>query len=113
MNRLAVAGHAPWRWSRKRSVCVDFFTFMAIIIVGASLAKAIATRISGQLVPHALRDVIEQNERCLQETEQRRAYAPSRLSEVEVRLAFAERLLARQEGADRLGPYSPQRQHGI
>jgi len=83
---------------------VDLFTFIAIIIVGAPLAKAIATRISGHPVPHALRDAVEQTEQRLEETEQRLADTLSRLSEVEERLDFAERLLARQDTADRLGP---------
>ena len=85
---------------------MDLFTFIAIIVVGAPVAKAVASRISNQ--PDAggprLRELLEQTERRLEETEQRLAETVERLADMEERLDFTERVLTRHSANEQLGP---------
>ncbi len=85
---------------------MDLFTFIAIIAVGAPIAKAIASRISNQ--PDAgggrLRATLENTDHRLEETEQRLAETAERLADMEERLDFTERMLTRQNARDQLGP---------
>jgi septal ring factor EnvC (AmiA/AmiB activator) len=85
---------------------MDIFTFIAILIVGGPIAKAVARRISRP--PEAgsaeLGEALEQTERRLEDTERQLVDTQDRLAEVEERLDFAERLLARQKAREQLGP---------
>jgi hypothetical protein len=85
---------------------VDLFTFIAIIVVGAPIAKALANRISGQPVTGGgeLRQLLEATEQRLEETEHRLEETAERLADMEERLDFTERMLARQNARDQLGP---------
>ncbi len=85
---------------------MDLFTFIAIIVVGAPIAKAVAKRISGQPVSGGtqLRELLELTEQRLEETEHRLTETTDRLAEMEERLDFTERLLARQNAREQLGP---------
>ena len=86
---------------------MDLFTFIAIIVVGAPVAKAVAARISGQSTAGddpRLRQLLEQTEQRLEETEHRLAETSERLTDMEERLDFTERMLTRQKARDQLGP---------
>ena len=85
---------------------MDLLTFIAIIVVGAPIAKAVANRISGQPVTGGsdMRELLELTEQRLEETEQRLADTTERLADMEERLDFTERMLARQNARDQLGP---------
>ena len=85
---------------------MGLLTFIAIIVVGAPIAKAIATRISGRPVADgaALREALELTQQRLEDAEQRIAETADRVAEVEERLDFTERLLARQKAREQLGP---------
>lgn len=82
-----------------------FIFFIAIIVVGAPVAKAVASRISNQ--PGAgggrMRAILENTEHRLEETEQRLADTAERLADMEERLDFTERMLTRQNARDQLG----------
>jgi hypothetical protein len=84
---------------------VDLLTFIVVLAVGAPIAKALATRISGRPEPDSrhVRGILEQTEHRLELTEQQLADSLDRLAEVEERLDFAERFLTRQD-RDRLTP---------
>ena len=85
---------------------MGFLEFVVILAIGAPLAKALATRISGRQGgdSRALRQALEQTEQRLEDTEHRLADTLDRLAEVEERLDFAERLLARQDAREQLNP---------
>jgi uncharacterized membrane-anchored protein YhcB (DUF1043 family) len=85
---------------------LDLLTFIAIIVVGAPIAKAVANRISRQPVPGdpRLRELLEHAEQQLEEAEQRLAEHSERLADMEERLDFTERMLARHNARDQLGP---------
>jgi hypothetical protein len=82
------------------------FEFIAIIVVGGPIAKAVAKRISQH--PGAgdteLQDLMHQTEQRLEETELRLTDTTERLSDMEERLDFTERLLARQNAREQLRP---------
>ena len=84
---------------------MDLLTFIAIIVVGAPIAKALATRISSPRHSDAdsVREALERAEQRLEFTEQHLADTVDRLAEVEERLDYAERLLTRRD-RDRLAP---------
>lgn len=84
---------------------MDLFTFIAIIVVGAPIAKAVASRISSQSVSGdaRLRELLELTENRLEETDQRLAETTERLADMEERLDFTERMLTRQNARDQLG----------
>jgi len=85
---------------------LDVFAFIAILIIGGPIAKAIAKRISGQAVAGGaeLREQLLHTEQRLEETEQRLAETAERLLDVEERLDFTERMLTRQNAQEQLGP---------
>ena len=80
--------------------------FIAIIVVGGPIAKALAKRISGQPVAGSaeLLDILHQTEQRLEETEHRLTDNTERLTDMEERLDFTERLLARQNAREQLRP---------
>lgn len=84
---------------------MDIFTFIAILVVGAPIAKALANRISAPQVTDSgsVRDALEHTEQRLEFTEQQLADTLDRLAEVEERLDYTERLLT-QRNRDRLTP---------
>ncbi len=92
--------------SSPRRLALDVFTFIAILIVGGPIAKAVAKRISGQPVAGGaeLRDLQQHTEQRLDETEHRLADTTERLADMEERLDFTERLLARQNAREQLRP---------
>ena len=85
---------------------MDLFTFIAIIVVGAPIAKAVAKRISGHPAAGGaeLQDHLQQTEQRLEETEHRLTDTTERLADMEERLDFTERLLARQNAREQLRP---------
>ena len=86
---------------------MDLFTFIAIIVVGAPVAKAVASRISGKSSSGGdprLRRLLEQTEQRLEETEHRLDETAERLVDMEERLDFTERMLTRQNARDQLSP---------
>lgn len=85
---------------------MDLLTFIAIIVVGAPIAKAVASRISGQAPAGdpRIRELLEQTEHRLEETEHRLAETAERLTDMEERLDFTERMLTQQKARDQLGP---------
>lgn len=85
---------------------MDLFSFIAVVIIGTPIARAIATRIRGRRVANgaALREALESTGQRLADAEQRIAETADRLAEVEERLDFTERLLARQNAREQLGP---------
>jgi len=87
-------------------VTVGVLEFILILAIGAPLAKALATRISGRQLANsrAVRQALEQTEQRLEDTEHRLADTLDRLTDVEERLDFAERLLARQQSREQLNP---------
>ncbi len=85
---------------------MDFWTFVLILVVGGPIAQAIARRISRPQgkSDKALLDALAQTEQRLEETEQRLMDTVDHMAEMEERLDFAERLLARQNVREQLGP---------
>lgn len=85
---------------------MDLFTFIAVIVVGTPIAKAVANRISSQSVSGGaeMRHLLEHTEQRLLDTEQALADSNERLTDLEERLDVAERLLARHNAKDQLGP---------
>lgn len=85
---------------------MDLFTFIAILVVGAPIAKAVARRISNQPVSGdaRLRELLQHTEQLLEETDQRLAEHSEQLADMEERLDFTERMLARQNAKEQLGP---------
>ncbi len=85
---------------------MDLFTFIAIIVVGAPIAKAVANRISRQSDSGGarLRELLELTQHRLEETEQQLADTTERLADMEERLDFTERMLTRQNARDQLEP---------
>jgi uncharacterized membrane-anchored protein YhcB (DUF1043 family) len=85
---------------------VDFWTFVLILVVGGPIAQAVARRISRPHRPSdkALLEALEQTEQRLDDTEQRLMDNLDRMAEMEERLDFTERLLARQNSREQLGP---------
>ena len=85
---------------------MGLFEFIAIIVIGGTLAKALAKRISGPPAADGaeLRDYLQQTEQRLEETEHRLTDPTERLADMEERLDFTERLLARQNAREQLRP---------
>ena len=85
---------------------MDFWTFILILVVGGPIAQAIARRISRPHRPgdKAMLEAMEQTEQRLDDTEQRLMDTLDRMAEMEERLDFTERLLARQNAREQLGP---------
>lgn len=85
---------------------MSFWTFIAIIVIGSPIAKALANRINRQSVGGGpeMRRVLEQTEQRLLDTEQALDDSVERITDLEERLDFAERLLARQNARDQIGP---------
>lgn len=85
---------------------MDLFTFIAIIVVGSPIAKAVANRISGRPASGGarMRELLEQTEQRLEENEHRLADYSERLTDMEERLDFTERMLTRQSSKEQLGP---------
>ncbi len=85
---------------------MGLFEFIAIIVIGGTLAKAAAKRISGQPIAGSaeLLDALHQTEQRLEETEHRLTDTSERLADMEERLDFTERLLARQNAREQLRP---------
>ena len=85
---------------------MDVFAFIAILIIGGPIARAVAKRISAHAVAgdSELRQLLLHTEQRLEETEQRLAETNERLLDVEERLDFTERMLTRQNAQDQLGP---------
>ena len=85
---------------------MDFWTFILILVVGGPIAQAVARRISRSQSSSNkdLLEAIEQTEQRLEDTEQRLIDGFDRMSEMEERLDFTERLLARQNAREQLGP---------
>ena len=82
------------------------FEFIAIIVVGGPIAKALAKRISGHPTAGGaeLQHLLQQTEQRLDETEHRLMDTTERLADMEERLDFTERLLARQNAREQLRP---------
>lgn len=78
---------------------MDLLTFIAILIVGSPIAKAVARRISTTAAPDSslTRRALEQTEERLEMTQRQLEETMDRLLEVEERLDFTERLLSRQD----------------
>ena len=85
---------------------MGLFEFIAIIVVGGPIAKALAKRISGHPVAGGseLHDLLQHTEQRLEETEHGLTDATERLADMEERLDFTERLLARQNAREQLRP---------
>ena len=85
---------------------MGLFEFIAIIVIGGTLAKALAKRISGQPVTGSAEvlDILHQTEQRVEETEHRLTDTTERLADMEERLDFTERLLARQNAREQLRP---------
>jgi hypothetical protein len=84
---------------------MSILTFIAILIIGGPICKALAVRISrgsGTDSP-TVRRALEEMEQRLVEGEDRLADAVDRLVEVEERLDFSERILAQQNSNKQLG----------
>ncbi len=81
---------------------MDFWVFIAIIVVCGPIAKAVAVRIrrgdAGN--PAALGESRER----LDDMEQRIEDTTERLAELEERLDFTERMLAQQKASQHLNP---------
>lgn len=84
---------------------MDVFAFIAILIVGAPIARAVAKRISGHGVAGGaeLRKQLLHTEQRLEETERRLADTAERILDLEERLDFTERMLTRQNAREQLG----------
>lgn len=82
------------------------FEFIAIIVIGGTIAKALAKRISAHpaSVNPDLRGLLEQTEQRLYDTEQRLVETNERLADMEERLDFTERMLTRQNAREQLEP---------
>ena len=85
---------------------MDLLTFIVCLAVGAPIAKAVATRISGRPVDGEgkLREALETTEQRLEEVEHHLAEAHDRLAEMDERLDFTERVLTQQKAKEQLGP---------
>ena len=85
---------------------MDLLTFIAIIVVGSPIAKAVANRISAQPVAGGAgqRELAHQMEQRLEETEHSLSDTTERLADMEERLDFTERMLARQNAREQLRP---------
>lgn len=85
---------------------MEIFTFIAILVIGGPIAKAVAKRISGQPVTGGaeLREMLQLTEQRLEDTDLRLADTTERLADMEERLDFTERLLARQNAREQLRP---------
>ncbi len=85
---------------------MDLFTFIAIIVVGGPIAKAVAKRLSGQDGTKGPESQAhqQQTEQRLEDAEMRLADTAERLADMEERLDFTERLLARQNAREQLRP---------
>jgi len=85
---------------------LGLFEFIAVLVIGSTIAKAVAKRISGQ--PHEggaeLRAMLQQTEQRLEDTEHTLSDTNERLAEMEERLDFTERMLARQNAREQLRP---------
>ena len=85
---------------------MDLLTFIAIIVVGSPIAKAVAKRISAQ--PGSgraeVQELAHRLEQRLEETDLRSADTAERLVDMEERLDFTERMLARQNAREQLRP---------
>jgi len=81
---------------------MSLWLFLAVIIVGGPIAKALAARIrSGSMVdPAALRESMDR----LDEMEVRLEDTTHRLAEFDERLDFTERMLAQQKAREQLNP---------
>ena len=85
---------------------MELFSFIAILVIGVPIAKAVAHRISAHTVSADARisELLEHAEQRLEETEQRLAETVERLIDMEERLDFTERMLTRQSANEQLGP---------
>jgi len=85
---------------------LDVFTFIAVLIVGGPISKAVAKRISGHAAAGGaeLQELLQQTEQRLEDTDLRLADTTERLADMEERLDFTERLLARQNAREQLRP---------
>jgi hypothetical protein len=79
-------------WAPVVGVTVTFMATASVFILRGPLGRALAERLSGRAAPES--DQLSAEVEALRH----------RLSEVEERLDFAERLLARSREAERIGP---------
>lgn len=85
---------------------MNLLMFIAVLIIGGPIAKALAKRISGHPVTGGaeLREALELTEQRLEDLEHHLAETNDRLADMDERLDFTERLLARQNAREQLGP---------
>ena len=85
---------------------MGILTFIAILIVGGQIAKAISQRNSGQQVAggRELREAIDQIDHRLEDLEHHLAETNDRLADMDERMDFAERMLTQQKAREQLGP---------
>ncbi len=85
---------------------MGILTFIAVLVVGGQIAKAIAQRNAGPQLPGGrdLRETLDQLDHRLEELEHHLAETNDRLADMDERMDFAERMLTQQKAREQLGP---------